>query len=82
MSHYTSFMERCDLSLASQAGEVARAMDAIQKQLDHGHLTDPAVADGIIGILNRTYASIMGTQEAVEEFRCAMEQAGMIPPRK
>jgi len=82
MDQYTQFMERCDLSMAAQAREVARGMDAIQEQLDHGHLTDKAVAEGILGILNRSYAAIMGTQEAIDEFRTAMEQAGMLPPRK
>lgn len=81
MDQYTQFMQRCDLSIAAQAGEVSRTMQAIQEQLDHGHLSDRAVADAIVGMLNRTHASILGTQDAIDEFRTAMEGAGMIPPR-
>jgi hypothetical protein len=79
---YTQFMERCDASMRKSADEVQRSMAAINLQLERGHLSDKSVADGILGVLNQTYAAIMGTQDSVEEFRTAMEMAGMIPPRK
>ena len=82
MDQYTQFMERCDLSMRESADEVKRSMAAINLQLERGHLSDKSVAEGILGVLNQTYAAIMGTQDSVDEFRMAMETAGMIPPRK
>jgi len=79
---YTAFMERCDLSMRKSAEEVERSMAAINLQLERGNLTDKAVAEGILGVMNQAYAAIMGTQDAVDEFRSAMESAGMIPPRR
>lgn len=72
---------RCDASLMAQRDAVTRTMEAISKQLDHGHISDKAVADSLLGMLNQAHAAILGTQDAVEEFRGACEQAGMLPPR-
>lgn len=73
---------RCDKSLEAERDEITRTMEAINKQLDHGHISDKAVADSLLGMLNRAHAAILGTQGAVDDFRGACEMAGMLPPRK
>jgi len=78
---FGAWFGRCDAAMDAQRGEITRTMQAIQVQLDHGHISDKAVADSLLGMLNRALASVAGTQDAVEDFRVACEMAGMLPPR-
>lgn len=79
---FAAFFARGEESLERCEREVRRGMAAIADQLDRGHLSDKAVAEGILGVLNHAAAAIAGTQEAIEEFHSACERAGMLPERK
>jgi GGDEF domain-containing protein len=44
--------------------------------------TDRANRDSLTGLLNRSYAAIIATQDQLDDLKSNMESAGMIPPQK
>ena len=79
---YTEWFGRVEDHVSSARNETTRAMEEIKRQLDRGHATDPAVTEGLTGLLNRSYAAIIATQDQLDDLKSNMEAAGMIPPQK
>lgn len=79
---YTEWFGRVEDHVSSARNETTRAMEEIKRQLTRGHASDPAVAEGLTGLLNRSYAAIIATQDQLDDLKANMEAAGMIPPQK
>ena len=62
--------------------EADEAIATISDQLRLPNISDKSVAEGLTGLLNRSYAAIVATQDQLEELKTSMEAAGMLPPAK
>jgi hypothetical protein len=78
---FTEWFGRVEDHVSSARNETTRAMEEIKRQLDRGHATDPAVAEGLTGLINRSYAAILATQDQLDDLKSNMEAAGMLPPK-
>jgi hypothetical protein len=78
---WVEWFGRVEGGVDSARNETTRAMDEIKRQLERGHVSDPAVAEGLTGLLNRSYAAIIATQDQIEDLKSGMESAGMLPPK-
>jgi len=67
---------------ALRGADADEALDTVNAQLRQANISDPKVAEGLEGLLNRSYAAIIATQDQLEELKANMESAGMLPPPK